>query len=93
MITKRIHAAQYRVGGMTAGPRTLRRIEGRQHWLLKIWLQLADGGEIDQQITVDQPCFVSDLMALYEKAIHEVCEGTPVVTAGGFDAYALPRRR
>lgn len=104
---KRIHAAQWRATGPTAGMRMLRQITGRQRWLLRAWIQYApEHAPIDviegkprrrerdeHEIPVDVPCMPADLVPHYEKAIHELCAGAPVVLDAGFDAYVLPRNR
>jgi len=103
---KPIHAAQYRASGPTQGMRMLRHIQGRHCWHMKVWLtyspehapiDIVDGeprrreGELSQ-FRVPEPCLPSELVPIYEAAIKELCQGTPVVIAAGFDAYVLPGR-
>ncbi len=105
-MSKPIHAAQYRLTGPTAGMRMLRHVQGRQLWDMRIWLtyhpdhapvDIVDGqprkreGEL-QHFRTPVPCLPSELVAHYDRAIAELCEGTPVVIAAGFDAYLLPKQ-
>lgn len=100
-----IHVVQYRISGPTAGMRVHRQVRGSQCWRLRAWIRysprhapidIVDGEprrrDIDaREILVREPCPISALMGHYEDAVADLCKGTPIVIAAGFDAFLLRR--
>lgn len=90
---KRIHVAQWRLTGPTEGTRVHKVIHGPQVWQLNYWLQRADGHRDDYSLRVDKPCALSALMEQGNRLIAELTQGTPTVTAGGWDAFFFKGRK
>lgn len=85
----RIHAAQWRLTGRTEGLRILRQVQGPQVWHLRYWIQHADGLRDEQTMRTDGRVPLRALTELAQKCIEELTHGTPVVTGGGWDAWAI----